>query len=304
MSAETSTSVNDLRRAFSPGMTAGQLAVWVFSAACGLGVWALGFLAVGAVHRVVGDRAAAAMWLAWTVLALAVPGVGVLRPGGARGPTILRAMPAALILQLVVGALVCSWGGEASPPSSGDDVLGALLMLWCLGSPLVAAILAWAAFSGRSAVRSGVLVGALALTVLGVAGLTATASGNAAWFVVAGVLALAGVAVAAHAGVRRRRFTADAWLEADAADGVLRAGDEAWPLPAAYATYRGVVSVPRGALPPQSPGRGARPPDPDALFACARAQVPWILRDLLDAKLALGLFLAASGFAACVVGGF
>jgi hypothetical protein len=72
-------------------------------------------------------------------------------------------------------------------------------------------------------------------------------------------------------------------------------------MPEAFANYRGVVSVPRDALPPQSPGRGARPPNPAELFPCTRAQVPWILRDLLDARLALVLYFSTAAAIAALI---
>ncbi|MFO0630305.1 MAG: hypothetical protein U0325_32415 [Polyangiales bacterium] len=294
MSDATQTTVEELRQVFRPGMTSGQAMVWVWGAAIGFGVWALGFVGAAALHDKVSPPVGAAAWLGWTVATLAVPGVGVLRPGGARGPVILRAVPTLLTL-VVAGALFVDSATRGDPNAPNEDALReSLVGLSILASPLVGSVLAWAVLLGRSAVRSALLVAGVPLSWLAIAAAFSVNPRFSPGLVVSAILTLAALGVLVRARPRRGGLSAEAWIEAQAAEGVLRAGDEAWPMPEVFAHYRGVVSVPRDALPPQAPGRGARPPNPADLFPCTRAQVPWILRDLLDARLALALFLSTA----------
>lgn len=294
--------VDELRQAFRPGMSSGQAMVWVWGAAIGLGVWALGILGAAGLHGAVSSRVGAAAWLGWTVAALAVPGAGVLRPGGARGPVILRAMPAVL-LALDLGAVMLGWGlhdvwGASTEQASRVEGLAALFVL---ASPLTAAALAWLVFSGRGALRTALLVAGAVLSCALSAGVCAV-SAYTPWQAVSAVLGVATLAALLWSLPMRRGLQAERWVEVQAVDGMLRAGDDAWPMPEVFANYRGVVSVPRDALPPLSPGRGARPPNPAALFPCALSQVPWILRDLLDARLALALFFGTAAAASALLG--
>jgi hypothetical protein len=297
MSDTTHAPVDELRRAFRPGMTSGQAMVWVWGAAIGLGVWALGFVGAVALNSEASPRVGAAAWLGWTVLALAVPGVGVLRPGGARGPVILRVLPTVLLLLAAVAVMVDKGASLGIPRTTRDG----FLVLWTLASPLTAATLAWAAFTGRSTARSVLLAAGAPLSWIVVVAALWGASHTSAWHVVSLILTAVALVALVLARPKRGGLSAEGWVEAQAADGVLRAGDEAWPMPEAFANYRGVVSVPRDALPPQSPGRGARPPNPAELFPCTRAQVPWILRDLLDARLALVLYFSTAAAIAALI---
>lgn len=301
MSAPTPSPVDELRHAFRPGMTSGQAMVWVWGAAIGLGVWALGLLGAVGLRGAVSPWAGAAAWLGWSVAALAVPGAGVLRPGGARGPVILRAMPAVL-LALDLAAVGLGWGDHDTWGASADqsEVIRGSAVLFIIASPLTAAALAWVVFSGRGALRTALLVAGAVLSCAAAAVVCATSSFTP-WHAVAAILCVASLAALVWSLAMRRGLQAEGWIEVQAIDGTLRVGDDAWPMPEVFANYRGVVSVPRDALPPPSPGRGARPPNPAALFPCALSQLPWILRDLLDARLALALFFGTAAAASALL---
>lgn len=283
-----------LRRAFRPGMSPWQIVRWMMVAAVGIAIWSVGFLVCVGLATELSPAVGAAAWLGGSVLVLAIPGVGVLQPGGARGPVILRALPAFWLITCGVSTLAyvayigARVDGVAEAP--GDSWVGGLLVL-----PFVATPLAWAVLIGRSTSRSALLGGLSVLLALTTVTVGVMARGITAWFVVALALTVSALAVLARAALRRTSFSAEDWVEAHAGSGALFFGDQVWPMPDALVGHEGAVSLPRAALPARAPGRGASPPDPEALFACKLAQVPWILRDVLDAKLALALFLSTSG---------
>lgn len=292
--AKHETSFEILRRAIRPGMSRWHLVRWMMVAAVGIAIWGVGFVVSVGLATAFGPVVGAAAWLGGTVLVLAIPGVGVLQPGDARGPVILRALPAFWLITRGVLTLA-SVGYTDSPVGRMEGSSTEPLAVGLLVLPFVATPLAWAVLIGRSAFRSALLGSLSVLLAITTVAVGVMARGISAWFVVALALTVSALAVLAKAAMRRTSFSAEDWVEAHAGGGTLFFGDQVWPMPDALVGHEGAVSLPRAALPARAPGRGASPPDPEALFACKLAQVPWILRDVLDAKLALALFLSTSG---------
>lgn len=284
-------------------MNRGEAITWVFGWSIGLG--ALWYFALGFV---VGARSGGAIFgpvalAIVTVAHLALPGIGVLKPGGARAPVILRgALPLAALWFATSYVLWTVADGNLVARDTELSPVAFLALLAMLGAPLMGVPLSYLALVGRGPVRSALLVGSAALAA-GVAALAPlhhalteqdAPSAMSLSFEVGAGLAVLAVITLVRGRARRGAMDPARWVEGHADDRAVRLGDDLYTKPAALASYVGPVCVFSPRVGASAPGRGGRPLDPSAVLPCTLAQLPMLLTDAKDASSALALLFATA----------
>lgn len=294
-----------------PAMNRGEALGWVFGWTLGLS--ALWYFALGFVIGTRGGstRVGPVLFALVVLTQLLLPGVGVLKPGGARAPVILRsALTFALLWLAGSYGLWSASGGNLVARDAAMSPVSLLALLAMMGAPVMGVPLAYLALVGRGSVRSALLHGG-AMLAAGFAVIAPVCDALAnrgaqrpmglAFEVGLGLAFLALITLAVGRA-RRRAMAPSRWLEGRADGRSLRLGDDLYAAPASLAGYVGPVCAYSPRVGASAPGRGGRPLDPRAVLPCTLAQLQMLRADTQDSSSALALLFATAAALSAALG--